>query len=61
MIQVPAKELPANDKKEIGLSNVANIDTLVTHQGIVPSPLKNSLPFISFLEKYRPANKTAAK
>lgn len=61
MIQVPANELPASDKKEIGLSSVAKMDTEVTHHGTVPSLLKYSLPFISFLEKCRPANRTAAK
>ena len=39
------------DKNEIGLNNVANIDTEVTHHGTVPSPLKYSFPFISFFAK----------
>lgn len=49
--QEPAYEFPAKDKKEIGLSNVAKIETEVTHQGTVPSPLKYSFPFISFFAK----------
>ena len=39
----------------MGLNNVANMETEVTHHGMVPSPLKNSFPFISFLEKKSPA------
>ena len=50
-IHEPLYELPGRDKKEIGLRRVAKMETQVTHQGMVPSPLKNSLPFISFLEK----------
>lgn len=55
------KSFLLNDKKEIGLNNVAKIDTEVTHHGIVPSPLKNSFPCISFFEKCNPANRTAAR
>ena len=60
-IHVPAKEFPARDKKEIGLNSVAKIETDVTHHGMVPSPRKNSLPFISFLEKARPTSRTASR
>ena len=51
MIHVPAYEFPARDRNDIGLNKVAKMETDVTHHGIVPSPLKNSFPFISFLEK----------
>ena len=37
-------------RNEMGLSSVAKMETQVTYHGIVPSPLKNSLPFISFFE-----------
>ena len=50
IIQVPAKELPARDRKEMGLSRVAKMETEVTHQGIVPTPLKYALPFFAFGE-----------
>lgn len=57
---VPLYELPAIDKKDIGLNSVANIETDVTHHGIVPSPLKYSFA-VSFLEKCNPANNTNPK
>lgn len=34
---------------------------IFTHQGMVPSPLKYSLPFMSFLAKNRPATRTAPR
>ena len=40
---------------------IRNIETDVTHHGIVPSPLKYSFPFISFFEKYNPASNTSPK
>ena len=56
MIHVPAYELPASDRNEIGLSSVAKIDTDVTHHGTVPSLLKSQINISKTLHLLPPSN-----
>ena len=53
--------VPARDRKEMGLNNVANMETEVTHHGMVAVSLKELFSLHLLLEKKSPANNTAAR